>query len=121
MKINKFRARYNQVYTTVDTFKEEDVTKDGLLVDSKEEGGLKPIQKVIAVGPMVQDIKVGEYVAINISRYAVKKHKEGSLKDGVITDNPVIDYNLNIIEVGEDSYVKLFDNDIEVIVEEFED
>ena len=33
-----------------------------------------------------KDIKVGDLVSINPSRFAVKKHKEGSLKDGIITD-----------------------------------
>ena len=49
---------------------------------------------------VVDNIKEGDVVCINPSRFAVKKHKEGSLKDGIITDNPTISYNFDIIEIA---------------------
>ena len=72
---------------------------------------------------MVRDIKPGDTVFINPKRYAVMKHKEGTLKDGVITDNPVIGYNFDIVDIDGESYLYLQDSDIKYIaeVEEFEE
>ena len=78
----------NYLVTTKDEYTEEDVKRGGLMM--KTVGSLKEYQKVVAVGPMVRGIQVGDLVCINPKRYAQYKHKPGSLKDGVITDNEVI-------------------------------
>ena len=64
---------------------------------------------------MVRGIEVGDTVFINPKRYAVKKHQEGTLKDGIITDNPVIGYNFTVINIEDKPYLYLQDNDIEYV------
>ena len=109
----------NYLVTTKDEYTEDDVKRGGLLI--KNVGSLKEYQKVVAVGPMVRGIQVGDLVCINPKRYAQYKHKPGSLKDGVITDNPVVSYNFNVIELDHVSHLLLTDQDIDFVIEEWND
>ena len=118
LKIKKILPMFNRILVTSDKY-EKDVTKGGVVTITA--GTLKEYQKVIAVGSTVRDIKEGDTVIINPSRYAVKKHKEGSLKDGVVTDNPVITYNFNVVELNGVPHLLLSDRDIEFVVEDYDE
>lgn len=119
LNIIKIRPMANYLVTTKDEYTEDDVKKGGLML--KTVGSLKEYQKVVAVGPMVRGIQVGDLVCINPKRYAQYKHKPGSLKDGVITDNPVVSYNFNVIELDHISHLLLTDQDIDFVIEEWND
>jgi co-chaperonin GroES (HSP10) len=116
--IKKVKPLYNSIITTMDVYT-DDITVNGIIDTTKQAGSLKEYQKVLAVGSFVKDIKVGDIVCINPTRYAIKKHEPGSLKDGVITDNPVIKYNFNTINIDGKDCLFLQDRDIDFIVEEF--
>ena len=118
LKINKVKPLFNRLLVTADRY-EEDVIKGGVVVITA--GTLKEYQKVLAVGSTVKDIKEGDIVLINPTRYAVRKHNAGSLKDGVITDNPVTAYNFNLVEVGDEICILLYDQDIDYVIEEYEE
>ena len=77
-------------------------------------------QTVIAAGPNTP-FKEGMIVHINPIKYAKMKHKKGSLNDGVIEDNAVIDYVLPIIPMGDKLVLFLQSNDIDYIIEEWDD
>lgn len=120
MKIKKIKPLFTAVITTMDRY--ENDAKIGVLIDTtKSKGTIKEYQTVIAIGDNVRGIKVGDVVSINPARFAVKKHQEGSLKDGVITDNPVIDYRFDIVEMNDTPYLLLQDRDINYVIDEFED
>ena len=119
LNIIKIRPMANYLVTTKDEYTEDDVKKGGLMI--KTVGSLKEYQKVVAVGPMVRGIQVGDLVCINPKRYAQYKHKPGSLKDGVITDNPVVSYNFNVVELDHVSHLLLTDQDIDFVIEEWND
>ena len=120
IRIKKIKPLFTALVTTMDKY-EADVINDGGLIDpSKTKGSLKQFQKVIAVGQNVMQVKVGDLVAINPIRYAEKKHKEGSLKDGIITDNPVITYNIPTIEIDGKECLFLDDRDISYVVEDYD-
>lgn len=121
LKIKKIRPMFTSIVTTMDKYEEDGYTSAGLVDTAKQKGSLKEYQKVLCVGSSVRDIKVGDLVCINPSRFAVKKHKEGSLKDGIITDNPVVTYNFDIIEMDGNQCLLLQDRDIDFIIEEFEE
>lgn len=118
IKIKKIKPMFTAILTTMDTY-EDDVTCNSIIVKTK--GTIKEYQKVVAVGDTVRSVKVGDLVCINPKRYAVVKHQEGSLQDGVISDNPVIRYNFDIIEMNDTPYLLLQDSDISYIIEEFEE
>ena len=119
LNIKKIRPMANYLVTTKEEYTEDDVKKGGLI--TKMIGSLKEYQKVVAIGPMVRGIQVGDIVCINPKRYAKYKHQPGSLKDGVITDNPVVAYNFNVIELDHIPHLLLTDQDIDFIIEESEE
>lgn len=120
LKIKKIKPMFTALITSMDKY-EQDVTTGGLINVTKMQGGLKEYQTVLAVGDSVRGIKVGDLVCINPTRFAVKKHREGSLKDGVITDNPVTTYNFDIVEMGGKQCLLLQDRDIDFIIEDWEE
>ena len=99
------------------------------LVDASKLNTIKEYQKVIAVGPMVRDIKVGDIVRINPSRYIQILHKQGSLKGidkKTVTDemHSAVDIPRELIYVkGEDGVetsqwvLIIFDSDVMFIAE----
>lgn len=120
LKVKKIRPLFTALITTMDKY-EQDVTAGGLINVTKMQGGLKEYQTVLAVGGSVRDIKVGDLVCVNPARFAVRKHQAGSLKDGVITDNPVTTYNFDVVEMDGKQCLLLQDRDIDFIIEEFEE
>lgn len=120
LNIKKIRPMFTKILTTMDRY-DEDQTEGMLVNVNKLAGAVKEYQKVLAVGSNPAGIKEGDMVMINPARYAVMKHKEGSLKDGVITDNPVVGYNLPVLEVDGKECMLLETNDISFVIEEFED
>lgn len=120
IKIKKIKPMFTAIVTTMDKYKDD--VKIGNLIDTtKTQGSIKEYQRVLAVGTSVKDIKVGDLVCINPSRYAVKKFKEDSLKNGVVSVNPVMSYNFNVVEMEDKECLLLQDRDIDFIVEEFEE
>lgn len=112
---------FTSLITTMNKYEHDKTTSSGLIDVTKREGTLKEYQRVLAVGNSVRDIKVGDLVWINPTRFGVKKHQEGSLKDGVVTDNPIITYNFDIVEMDGKQCLLLQDRDIDFIIEEWED
>ena len=109
LKIKKIKPMFTSLITTMNKY-EHDVNTKGLI--TKTQGGLKEYQTVLAVGSTVRNIEVGDKVMINPTRYAKYKHKEGSLKDGVVTDNPVIGYQFKTVKVNNEECLLLFDQDV---------
>ena len=112
---------FTSLITTMNKYEHDKTTSSGLIDVTKREGTLEEYQRVLAVGNSVRDIKVGDLVWINPTRFGVKKHQEGSLKDGVVTDNPIITYNFDIVEMDGKQCLLLQDRDIDFIIEEWED
>ena len=109
LNITKVKPMFNNILTTMNKY-EEDGFENGVIV--KQAGSLKEYQTVIAVGPAVRNIEVGDMVMINPTRYAKMKHKEGSLKDGIITDNPVIGYEFKTVTINDEECLYLQSQDI---------
>lgn len=118
IKVKKIKPMFTALVTTMDKYA-IDEAENGVI--TKESGTIKEFQKVLAVGPNVRDIKVNDIVCIDPKRFAVMKHKEGTLKDGVITDNPKVGYNFDIVVLDDKPCLLLQDRDISFVVEEFED
>ena len=120
LKVKKIKPMFTALITTMDKY-EKDVKIGGLIDTTRQQGGLKEYQKVLAVGNSVRDIKVGDIVCVNPARFAVRKHQADSLKDGVVTDNPVTTYNFDVVEMDGKQCLLLQDRDIDFIIEEWED
>ena len=83
--IKKVKPMFNNMVVTLNKYP-TDLKTTGGIIDSTRAGSVKEYQTVVAVGPMVRGIEVGDIVYINPKRYAVMQHKPGSLQDGVIKD-----------------------------------
>lgn len=122
LNIKKIKPLNSYVVLTANKYEKSQTIGGSSILDThKMEGALKEYQTVVAVGNLVRNIKEGDVVSINPKRYAVMKHQEGSLKDGVITDNPVIRYNFPTIMLDHEEYLLLQDNDINYVILESEE
>lgn len=121
INIKKIRPLFTKIVTTLDRYEEDQTTEGGLVIAKKQAGSVKEYQRIVAVGSNPAGLKVGDIVMINPARYAVMKHKQGSLKDGVIEDNPVLGYNLPIIELDGVPHLLLETQDVDFVIEEYED
>lgn len=122
-KIKKIKPMFNGLITTMNRYGDDVKLQGTTLIDSSKSNTVKEYQTVLAVGPMVRGIEVGDTVFINPKRYAVMKHKAGSLQDGVIKDNPVVGYNFDVVEIDSKDCLYLQDSDIKFIaeIEEFDE
>lgn len=118
INVKKVKPLFNRIVTTADRY--EEVTEGGI-IDATKSHAIKEFQRVLAVGTTVSHIKEGDLVLIDPSRYMVRKHREGSLKDGVIEDNPVTGFNFNAIDLNGEMALMLYDTDIIYVVEECEE
>lgn len=116
MIVKKIKPLFNYIITTMNKYQSDGKIGD-LIV--KQRGTLKEYQKVVAVGNSVREIKQGDVVMIDPTRYAVMKHEKGSLKDGIVEDNPVMSYNFKTVEMDEVEYLLLYDSDIKYIIEDY--
>lgn len=119
INIKSIRPMANYLVTTKDVYTAADNANSSFIANI--EGSLKEYQKVVAVGPVVRNINVGDIVRINPKRYAQYKHQAGSLKDGVIEDNPVITYRFNMVELNHIQHLLLTDQDIDFVIENYEE
>lgn len=121
LKVKKIKPMFTALITTMDKYEHDVMTNGGLIDTTKQQGGIKEYQTVLAVGSSVRDIKVGDVVCVNPTRFAVKQHRAGSLKDGVIVDNPVVKYNFDVVEMAGKQCLLLQDRDIDFILEDYEE
>ena len=125
INIKKIKPLFNQIITTANV---SEVIEGELITDVKflkKGGDLLEHQTVICVGEAVRSIKPGDTVLLRFDRYAVRKYKQDA---NTIKDNMDEFYREQVIRYDIPSYVmdgqkvlKLYDNDVEFIIEEFEE
>lgn len=120
LNVKKIKPLFTHLVVTMDQYN-DDVSLNGIIDTHRRKGSIKEFQTVVAVGPLVREIKVGDLVSINPKRYRILKHQEGSLKDGVITDNPVTGYNIPTVTIDGVPHMFLDLSDIEYVIEDYEE
>lgn len=120
INITNIIPTFNHIVTTMDIYTVDDATKDGIVDTSILKMQVKPYQKVVAVGSMVRDIKVGDLVKVDPSRYRVVRQKKNSIKDDMEEYTPVDEYRFRIVEMNHKKYLFLSDSDIEYIISDYE-
>lgn len=120
--VKKIKPMFTTIITTMDLMKDEDMVlkNSGLIDGSKMKKTIKEFQKVVAVGPQVREVKVGDIVCVDPTRFGKVVHKPGSIQEATVKDNPVVEYNFDIIEIDGVPHLKLQDRDISYIVEEYD-
>lgn len=131
MQYIKIKPIHNQILTTADKYKKEDSLKqDGLiLILTTSPGTIKLYQKVVAVGPMVRDIKVGDVVQINPIQYRVpERHEVDSSASATVQikevhnriEFPMIEL-LNKSTKKTEEFLLLYDRDVDFIIEDYKE
>ena len=107
----------NHIVTTMEKFTNDD---SKLILDIKEaEGVVKDIQQVLAVGPLVRDVKVGDFVRINPDKYIRVKH---NLRDDLNNENEMeVKINFPVVDLEDGRFLFLTEGDVDYIIEEFAD
>jgi len=86
----------------------------------KEKQGIREYQKVIAVGESVRNVKVGDLVCINPSRYEEKVYKKDSMKSSMDEHyNYTIKYHFNVVELDGQQCLLIDEKDIDFIIDEY--
>lgn len=123
-KIKKVRPLFTGVITTAKKFVGDQATKKGsVIVDTRKmDGTLNYYQTVVSVGSTVRDLKEGDIVKINFSRYAKAKHTPGAIDEAQNKqfDNLGWDYEIPIIIIEDIEYLFIQDRDIEYVVTDYE-
>lgn len=118
LKIKSIKPMHTKLVTTAERYN-ENATSNGLIL--KAAGSVKEYQKVIAVGSMVRDIKVGDIVMINPTKYMKKQFSDNSLREDFV-DNPVISVNIPTVEMdGVPYFILESGTDIDYIIDDYEE
>lgn len=123
-KIKRIRPLTNQVLTTANKYSDTELKQNGLILDiKKSEGNYKLYQKVIAVGPMVRNVKVGDWIMINPIPFIRVEHPEDedSLRGVTKVRNTYNKMEFPIIEINSKEYMLLHENNAEYVLEDFEE
>lgn len=121
IKVKKIKPMFTALITTMDLYDEDTVRAGGIIDPTKQKGTVKEYQKVVTVGDSVRGIKVGDLVCIDATRFAVRKHKDNSIKTDIEGGNPVLEYRFDIVEMDGKNYMLLQDRDIQFIIDEYEE
>ena len=119
-KLLKVKPMFKWIITTMDVY-EKDQYNGNIIDTTKQKGSLKEYQTVLSVGTTVRDIKEGDLVCIDPTRYMVTKHRDKSLHNNIVGDEISIGYKFNTIKLDDKECLVLYDQDISFIVERYEE
>jgi len=122
LKIIKCKPMLNHIITTANVYEESQINGGVIDDEGKLEGKFKEYQTVVAVGPHVRDVQVGDLVVINPSAYCKPRHKTkaDSIKGLMGEDEVEMIVEFPIIDINGEPHLFLFDRDIDLIIEEKE-
>lgn len=117
IELIKVKPMFNAIITTMNVY-DRDQYNGSLIDTSKTKGAIKEYQTVVAVGNAVRDIKVGDVVAIDPTRYTVVQHADKNLANNIKGDELKVGYKFKTIKLDGVEHLMLFDQDISYIIEE---
>ena len=119
IKVKDIRPAFTKVITTANKYEQDVTTKGGLIDASKVEGNYKEYQTVVRVGNAVREVKEGDVVLIDPSRY-VRKMYDNSVRDDMGA-NPVLTVNIPTVQMNDEDYFLIDDRDILYVIEDYEE
>ena len=120
LKVKSIKPLFTGVLTTANKY-ETTSTKNGIIISAKQtEGHRKEYQTVVKVGSSVREIKPGDIVLINPSRYLRKKFGENSIRDD-FDKNPTIEINIPTVVINDKEYFLIEDRDVAYIIDDCEE
>lgn len=120
LNIKKIRPLNTQIITTANRYTQDSSTGGVILSSRQVEGSVKEYQTVVAVGTMVRNIKVGDTVFINPSRYIKKKYGDNTIRDDMDV-NPTVSIDIPVITLDNVDHFFIDEQDVAYIIEDYEE
>lgn len=119
LKVKDIRPVFTRLITTADRYEETQMT-NGLIDVNKLEGRYKEYQRVVRVGSSVREVKEGDIVLIDPSRYMKRKFSDNSLRDDFV-ENPIVEINIPTVTMGDEDYFMIDERDIAYVIADSEE
>ena len=119
LKVKDIRPVFTRLITTADRYEETQMT-NGLIDVNKLEGRYKEYQKVVRVGSSVREVKEGDIVLIDPSRYMKRKFSDNSLRDDFV-ENPIVEISIPTVTMGDEDYFMIDERDIAYVIADSEE
>lgn len=110
---------FSGVLVTMDKYDKDEIV-NGVLNQNTMKGNIKMYQKVFRVGPFVKTMKEGDYVKLNLMRYAVHKFEENSIKKDLMEDR-IVRYNIPTETIDGVEYMHIQENDVVLVIDDYEE
>lgn len=123
LRIKAGRPLLNYVILTAERYSAKELVDiHGGILPAGLENQLKPYQTIVSLSPRLKDsaLEVGQLVLINIERYGRSKQKKNTVME--TTDeyyDATIEYHVPVIELDGVEHLRLGDNDIEFIIDDY--
>ena len=119
LKVKDIRPVFTRLITTADRYEETQMT-NGLIDVNKLEGRYKEYQRVVRVGSSVREVKEGDIVLIDPSRYMKRKFSDGSLREDFV-ENPIVEINIPTVTMEDEDYFMIDERDIAYVIADSEE
>lgn len=119
LNIKDIRPVYTRLITTADRYTESQKV-GGLLDANKLEGRYKEYQTVVKIGSAVREVKEGEVVLIDPSRYMKRKFSDNSLREDFV-ENPIVEINIPTVTMNGIDYFMIEERDIAYVIADSEE
>ena len=119
LKVKDIRPVYTRLITTANKY--EETQMNGNLIDvNKMEGRYKEYQTVVRVGSAVREVKEGDVVLIDPSRYMKRKFSDNSLREDFV-ENPIVEINIPTVTMDDEDYFMIEERDIAYVITDSEE
>ena len=119
LKVKDIRPVYTRLITTANKY--EETQMNGNLIDvNKMEGRYKEYQTVVRVGSAVREVKEGDVILIDPSRYMKRKFSDNSLREDFV-ENPIVEINIPTVTMGDEDYFMIEERDIAYVIADSEE
>ncbi len=119
LKVKEIRPVYTRIITTANRY--EETQMNGNLIDvNKLEGRYKEYQTVVRVGSSVREVKEGDIILIDPSRYMKRKFSDNSLREDFV-ENPIVEINVPTVTMNDKDYFMIEERDIAYVIEDSEE
>lgn len=119
LKVKDIRPVYTRLITTANRY-EETQMNGGLIDVNKLEGRYKEYQTVVRVGSAVREVKEGDVVLIDPSRYMKRKFSDNSLREDFV-ENPIVEINIPTVTMNDEDYFMIEERDIAYVIADSEE
>lgn len=119
LNIKDIRPVFTRIITTANRYDSDQ--KTGVLLDAnKLEGRYKEYQVVVKVGSSVREVKEGDVVLIDPSKYIKRKYSDNSLREDFV-ENPITSIEIPTVTMNGEDYFMIDQQDIAYVIEDSEE